>query len=272
VSRDEQSDREPSPLDGVGVTPQPEPSFDEPAPSDAPIASEPPSVGNVQRLFIRAYFLISAALLLSAIVASLVPTPSEEDLLSNQLTLQFLFFFEIACVAVLSRYVPKLPGVLAGVVLYVCAAINGATFTAFFAWIPATAIAYGFLLSALSFAVTAAVARWRQIDLSETRGIFTLFGVGMALIAMTTSVLRLDANYWGTACIAFVIFAVLASYYCDDIGDLDLEFDDDLSGWKSAVCGAAILYLNFINLYLLTIRFITFALSGSEKRKRGSWL
>ena len=71
---------------------------------------------------------------------------------------------------------------------------------------------------------------------------------------MVTSVLRLGVDYWGTACTAFMIFAALASYYCDDISDLDLEFDDDLSGWKSAVCGALILYLNFINLYLLAVR------------------
>jgi uncharacterized protein len=215
---------------------------------------------------------VSAALLLSAAVAVQVPASRDEDLISNQVTLQFLFFFEIACVAVLSRYVPKLPGVWAAIVLFVCAAVNGASFTAFFAWIPASAVAYGFLLSGLSFAATAAIARWRQIDLSATRGIFTLFGVGFGLIVTMTSALRLDVDYWGTACTAFMIFAALASYYCDDISDLDLEFDDDLSGWKSAVCGALLLYLNFINLYLLVVRLVTFSFSNSEKRKRGLWL
>jgi len=198
-----------------------------------------------------------------------VPAPRDEDLLSNQVTLQFLFFFEIACVAVLSRYVPKLPRVWAAIVLFVCAAVNGASFTAFFAWIPATAVAYGFLLSGLSFAATAAIARWRHIDLSATRGIFTLFGVGFGLIVALTLALRLDVDYWGTSCTAFVIFAALASYYCDDISDLDLEFDDDLSGWKSAVCGALLLYLNFINLYLLVVRLVTFSVANSEKRNRG---
>ena len=268
---DEHPDRESSSLDGVGITPQPESSLsDDPSPHNTQISLEPTD-SNVQRLFVRAYALVSAALLLSAAVATQVPAPREEDLLTNQVTLQFLFFFEIACVAVLSRYVPKFPGVWAAIVLFVCAGVNGATFTAFFAWIPASAIAYGFLLSALSFAATAGIARWRQIDLSKPRGIFTLYGVGLSLIATSTSVLRLDADYWGTACTAFVVFAALASYYCEDISDLDLEFDDDLSGWKSAVCGALILYLNFINLYLLAMRFISFAFFSSEKRKRGLW-
>jgi FtsH-binding integral membrane protein len=271
---DRHSDSEPPTLDGVGITPQPE--LDESStPPELQVAFEPPSDkpdNDVQRLFVRAYALVSAALLLSAAVASLVPVRKEEDLLSNQVTLQFLFFFEIACVAVLSRYVPKLPRVLATVVLFVCAAVNGASFTAFFGFIPPSAVAYGFLLSGVSFAATAAIARWRQIDLSLPRGIFTLFGVGFGLITVATSVLRLDVDYWGTACTAFMIFAALASYYCDDISDLDLEFDDDLSGWKSAVCGALILYLNFVNIYLLAVRFINLAFASSEKRKRGLWL
>jgi FtsH-binding integral membrane protein len=269
---DEHPDREPPVLDGVGITPQPELSDFEPAPPLPQAPLDSPTEGNVQRLFVRAYALVSAALLLSAAIATQVPATREEDLLSNQVTLQFLFFFEIACVAVLSRYVPKLPGVWAAIVLFVCAAVNGASFTAFFAWIPATAVAYGFLLSGLSFGATAAIARWRHIDLSAPRGIFTLFSVGLGLIATTTFGLRLDVDYWGTSITAFVIFAALASYYCDDISDLDLEFDDDLSGWKSAVCGALLLYLNFINLYLLAVRLITFSFSNSEKRKRGLWL
>lgn len=271
---DRHSDFEPPTLDGVGITPQPEPDESSPPP-DTQVAFEPPPDdpdNDVQRLFVRAYALVSAALLLSAAVASLVPVRKEEDLLSNQVTLQFLFFFEIACVAVLSRYVPKLPRVLATIVLFVCAAVNGASFTAFFGFIPPSAVAYGFLLSGVSFAATAAIARWLQIDLSLPRGIFTLFGVGFGLITVATSVLRLDVDYLGTACTAFVIFAALASYYCDDISDLDLEFDDDLSGWKSAVCGALILYLNFVNIYLLALRFINLAFASSEKRKRGLWL
>ena len=104
-----------------------------------PGALEPPPDLNVERLFVRAYALVSAALLLSAAVAILVPAQKEEDMLSNQVTLQFLFFFEIACVAVLSRYVPKLPSVWAAIVLFVCAAVNGASFTSFFQWIPASA-------------------------------------------------------------------------------------------------------------------------------------
>jgi uncharacterized protein len=273
LSHDEHPDLEPSPLDGIGIRPEPESSVSNvPEIPDVQTPLESPIENNVQRLFVRAYALVSAALLLSAAVASQVPAPREEDLFSNQVTLQFLFFFEIACVAVLSRYVPKLPGVWAAIVLFVCAAVNGASFTAFFAWIPASAIAYGFLLSGLSFAATAVVARWREIDLSASRGIFTLLGIGLGLISTITSVLRLDVDYWGTACTAFVIFAALASYYCEDISDLDLEFDDDLSGWKSAVCGALILYLNFINLYLLAMRFITFAFSSSAKRRRGLWL
>ena len=61
-----------------------------------------------------------------------------------------------------------------------------------------------------------------------------LFGIGFGLIAATTSVLRLGVDYWGTACTAFMIFAALASYYCDDISDLDLSYTPPLgSPWDA---------------------------------------
>jgi len=248
-------------LDGVGITPDPDPSLAGSLPAQKTQTDE-----GVQRLFVRAYSLVAAALLISAAVASQVRTEDPDDFVSHQATIQLAFFFEIACVAFLSRYVPKLPRDLAALLLFVCAAVNGASFTAFLIWIPATAIAYGFLLCAFAFAATATIASWRNIDLSAPRGILLLFGVGITLITVITAPLRIDADYWGTSFTGFVIFAALASYYCDDIRELDLEFEDDLPGWKSAICGALILYLNFINIYLLTMRL--FFSSSDDRRRR----
>ncbi len=268
-------DRTPPTLEGVGIAPQPE--LDPPAPDVAapdPLPEDGSSIDSssldpgVQRLFVRAYSLVSAALLTSAAVASQVTINQGDDFLSHQATLQLVFFFEIVCVALLARYAPKLPATLAAVLLFVCAAVNGASFTVFLLWIPAPALAYGFFVCALAFTATAAIASWRRIDLSAPRGILLLFGVGIAVIAIVTAALQLDADYWGTSYTGFVIFAALASYYCDDIRDLDLEFDDDLPGWKSAICGALILYLNFINVYLLTLRLFTQSFSSSDNRGR----
>jgi uncharacterized protein len=253
---------EPSILDGVGITPQPQ--------IDAPTSLQPadpvPSRDfGVQQLFTRAYALVSAALLLSAFISSQVPTPEPDQLLANQATLQFLFFFEIACVALLSRYVARLPRNLAAVALFVVAATNGASFTVFLAWVPPAALAYGFLMCGVSFALTALIADRKNIDLSSSRGILLLFATGTALIVLFTGALRLDVHYWETSLSGFVLFAALASYFCDDIASLDGDFEDDRSGWKSAICGALVLYLNFINLYLILSRMVAWAISQSKK-------
>ena len=248
------------PLDGVGITPQPETSIE--IPFDHRTAIDPPTAlsgsidADVQRLLVRAYSLVAAALLLSAAIASQIPISEDSGILAHQLALQFFFILEVMCVAVLPRFVPKLPRNFAAILLFAFAAINGVSFTVFLIWIPAPALAYAFMTCALGFGASAAIARWRDIDLSSPQGIGLLFVTGIVLISITSFALRLHVDYFGTAFTAFVLFAALASYYCDDIRALDLEFDDDPSGWKSAICGALILYLNFINLYLLVMRLL----------------
>lgn len=245
-------------LQGIGITSLPEVD----APSLLPTNDLDSSRdAGVQQLFTRAYALVSAALLLSAFVCSQVPAPEPDEILSHLATVQFLFFFEIACVALLSRYVARLPRNVAAAVLFVVAAINGASFTVFLRWVPIAALAYGFVMCGLGFAATALIAARTKTDLSSSRGILLLFATGTALIMLVTPVLRLDSHYWGTSLTGFILFAALASYFCDDIASLDGEFDDDSSGWKSAICGALILYLNFINLYLILTRVVAWSVS-----------
>jgi uncharacterized protein len=244
-------------LQGIGLTPKPESELTE-LPRIDPV-TPPPS--GVQQLFTRAYALVSAALLLSAFVSTQVPAPEPDEMLAHHATLQFLFVFEILCVALLSRYVARLPRNFAAATLFVVAAINGASFAVFLVWVPAAALAYGFLMCGVAFAMTAAIAVKRQIDLSSSRGILLLFATGLSLVIVVTTVLRLGIHFWGTALTGFILFAILASYFCDEIASLDEQFDDDPSGWKSAICGALVLYLNFINLYLILSRFIVWALS-----------
>lgn len=261
-------------LDGVGITPEPERDPLPPAPIVEAFVPEPairteipylPTIDDrdVQLLFVRSYALVAAALLISAIVASLVSIPSGENGFELPLGFQLLILLEVGFVAVLVRYVTTFPRALAAFLLFFWAGVNGVSFSFFFHWISPVAIAYGFLMSSAAFAITAGVAYKRVIDLGSNKGIYLLFGVGFALIASLTLSLRLSFEYWQTAVTGFGIFACLAWFFMADIRDLDLEFEDDLSGWKSAVCGALLLYLNFVNLYLLATRLGAILLSSS---------
>jgi uncharacterized protein len=274
-----------STLDGVGITPEPEKDPEplsatvEPERLESPIVDSAPIIRtdipylpvvddrDVQLLFVRAYSLVSAALLVSAIVASLVSVPTDENVLQLPVGLQFLFLLQIGFVAVLARYVTRFPRAFAAFLLFFWAAVNGISFALFLHSIPSSAIAYGFFLSAISFAVTAAIASRRGVDLGSWRGIFLLFAVGFVLIPAITLPLRLAVEYWATAFAGFAIFACLAAFFSDDIRNLDLEFEDDRAGWKSAICGALILYLNFVNLYLIVMRLGSQLLSMNDSER-----
>lgn len=266
-------------LDGVGITPQPEPdpaprseilgeedeaaSSREAPPLDLPIVithenSPPIPDRDVARLFVRAYTLIAGALMISALVAALAPMAAAdpERMADRQLGVNLLFLFEIACVAVFTRYVPRLPRKAIAALLVFFAVINGISFTVFLRWITPAALACGFLLIGLSFATTALLAHVIDLDLTSFWGVMLTFGTGIVLIAVLTYGLKLDGDWGGAGFAGFMLFAGLSCFFMEDIADLECEFDDDRSRWKAALCAALILYLNFVNLYLVTMRIL----------------
>ena len=55
------------------------------------------------------------------------------------------------------------------------------------------------------------------------------------------------------ALIGILFFGNLVAYHANDIEDMYMEFEDDPQGWKAALCGALLLYLDFVNLYILIV-------------------
>ena len=210
-------------------------------------------------LLVRVYGLMFAGLMLSALVAYWAAAHSEigSYTLRHPEGFQIVFFSEIIAVGFISRYAAKL-SIPAAWTLFACYAIfNGVSFSVFFLYFPPSAVMYGFLLTGVMFGAMALYGHKTGRDLGDGRNILVMGGFGFVLQILVNMLLGHSDAYYGTATLGILVFCGLASYHAQHIRNFEWEFDDDDSAQdKAAVVGALLLYLDFVNLYMMIMRSV----------------
>jgi FtsH-binding integral membrane protein len=264
--------------------PQGEPEFAATSANDLPAEfqpkQEPPAASAVERideqfklgrqlLMMRVFALMFGSLLLTAAVAWLVGEAAElpDNFEVRQIHVQILFFCELGSVIYLARVVPRLNTVTAGTVLAAFAAFNGVSFAVFSPYLPAHAVAYGFLLTALAFAAMWLYAYRTRLRLNSVRAWATMMCLGLGLIVAGAIFPHTTIAHAGAAFLGVVFFANLVAYHAEDIEEMYLEFEDDANGWKAAFCGALLVYLDFVNLYVLVVSVLARARNFVEREE-----
>ena len=222
-----------------------------------------------RRLVARVYLLMMTGLLLSACVARWITLQADSDdfIARNMAMFEVLFLFEVISVAILSRAIARVDALTAGIVFFVYAAFNGVSFSVFLRSVPANAIAYGFVMAAATFGTMLLYGHYSNADLSRTRSMVMMLVVGLGLMSAANLAMQASVAYWATSYLGVIIFADLTWYHAQDIRDMYMEFDDDPSGWKSAIIGALLIYLDFINLYFYAMRFLGQARGGAMSKR-----
>jgi len=206
-----------------------------------------------QQTLMRAYLLMAAGLLLSATVAGLCVARKEfaEQVFTHQLWYAVAFSVEVFCLAFLRQVVPQLGRNGAFAVFFAYSALNGISFSIFLLFVPADALMTAFLVAALMFAGTACYGKAARQDLGSMRGMLAMFVV--AFILLGTLRLFWVAGSWHHALSVLFVFAFagLSSWRADEIRGLVDECEPRDVPWEAPVLGALLIYLDFINLYLI---------------------
>ena len=230
----------------------------DPAAPTRPVDLEAQAVEDSQRsLLVRVYGLMFAGLMVSTLVALWAAQHTEiaDYTLRHPEGFQIIFFSEVIAVAFISRYVAKLTIPMAWVLFAFYSAFNGISFSVFFLYFPTPAVMYGFLYTAVMFGFMALYGHVTRSDLGSTRSILLMISYGFGLQLFCNLALGHSEAYFGTATLGILIFAVLASYHAQNIRNFEWEFDDDDARQdKAALIGALLLYLDFVNLYMLIMR------------------
>ena len=215
---------------------------------------------SYRRVLARALGLAGVALFFASFIAGSVLRDAslQQSVQASYLLPRAIFVFQLVLVSFCNRYVQKLAIAPAALLLFTYAGFCALEFSALFVFLPAVALAAGFLCAGLTYSVAAAWGFIRRDDLARPRTpIFMLLAGGVIVFAVN-SLLHSGRATWNVSALAVVIFVLLADYYAEQIRDFYQEFDDDnAEGWKASVLGALLLLLNSVNLYLLLVSMLS---------------
>ena len=170
-----------------------------------------------------------------------------------------LFIAEIALVWYLAARVWKMsPGAATGCFL-VYSALNGLTLSVIFLAYTATSIAATFVITAGMFGAMSLYGFITKRDLSGM-GSFLFMGlIGIILASIVNIFLHSSSLGWTISVLGVLIFVGLTAYDVQKIKEMGEEGILDRGNamiQQGAISGALSLYLDFINLFLMLLRFV----------------
>ncbi|WP_310600934.1 Bax inhibitor-1/YccA family protein [Desulfobulbus sp.] len=201
---------------------------------------------------------MAAGLTLTGVIAYLVAASGMARVLAASPIFFILVLAEIGLVFFLAARIDRIqPGTATGLFIGY-SALNGVTLSTIFLMYTQASIAATFLVTAGMFAAMAVYGMVTKRDLSGL-GSFMFMGlIGILLASIVNFFLQSSSLYWAISAIGVLIFVGLTAYDVQkikNIGEEGIMTQGDAAIRKGAIIGALALYLDFINLFLMLLRF-----------------
>ena len=201
---------------------------------------------------------MAGGLALTGIVAWLTANTSLAYTIASSGLYWVLFFVELGMVFYLSARIDKMaPGTATGL-FFGYSFLNGLTLSVIFLIYTKESIAGTFLVTAAMFGAMSVYGMVTKRDLSGW-GSFLFMGlVGIFLASLVNIFMQSSTLYWAISFIGVGVFVGLTAYDVQRIktmGEQGIMNQGEGIIRKGAIIGALKLYLDFINLFILLLRF-----------------
>jgi FtsH-binding integral membrane protein len=169
-----------------------------------------------------------------------------------------LVLVELGMVFYLSAQIEKMKAATATGLFFGYAFLNGLTLSVIFLAYSGASIASTFVITAAMFLAMSVYGLVTKRDLSGM-GAFMFMGlVGIIIASIVNIFLASSVLYWAISMIGVFVFVGLTAYDVQKIkemGEQGIMSQGGEAVRKGAVIGALALYLDFINLFLMLLRF-----------------
>jgi len=169
-----------------------------------------------------------------------------------------LVLAELGLVFFLSARIDKIQAATATGLFLGYSILNGLTLSMIFLAYTRASIAGTFLVTAGMFAAMAVYGMVTKRDLSAM-GSFMFMGlIGIILASIVNIFLKSSGLYWAISAIGVLVFVGLTAYDVQKIktiGEEGIMQQGETAIRRGAIIGALALYLDFINLFLMLLRF-----------------
>jgi uncharacterized protein len=201
---------------------------------------------------------MTAGLLLTGAIALFTAnTPALiQAIYGNRLVFFGLIIGELALVWTLSATIGRLSAGAATAMFLAYAAINGLTLAVIFLAYTRSSIATTFFITGGTFGAMSLYGYTTRRDLTTIGNLCVMALIGFLLASIVNLFLHSQAIYWITTYAGIAIFVGLTAWDTQRIKAMSMAGGDETQAHRIAILGALMLYLDFINLFLLLLRLL----------------
>ncbi len=227
--------------------------------SYAPYSTSSTEVLNLQAVMSRVYAWMTAGLLTTGAIAFFVANTGLAAILASSPIIYFgLFIVELIIVFVLSARIAKMSAGMATGMFMGYSLLNGLTLSIIFLIYTSVSIASTFMITGVTFGVMSLYGYTTKQDLSKIGNILVMALIGFLIASVINIFLRSEALYWIVTYAGILIFVGLTAWDTQKIKRMSMNIasNDEANIQRLAILGALMLYLDFINLFLLLLRVL----------------
>ena len=221
------------------------------------------SVAEIEeRTFIgKVYRWMGLGLLVTAITAYFVVSSGfVYTLASNSILFYGIIIAEFGLVIYLSSRIMKMSAEAATASFIIYSALNGITFSLILLVYTGASIASTFMTTALTFGAMSAYGYFTKRDLTSMGSYLRMALVGLIIASVINMFWANGTMYWIISYVGVLLFVGLTAYDTQKIKRMGASVEGVQTTQKVAIMGALMLYLDFINLFLMLLRIL-----GSRK-------
>ena len=175
---------------------------------------------------------------------------------SNGFVMIGLIVAQLGIVLALSAGINRLSGSAATGLFILYSGLTGLTLSAVFLVYTYSSIASTFFVTSGTFAAMSVFGHTTKRDLTKIGSIAFMALIGIILASVVNMFMQNSMLELGISVIGVLLFTALTAYDAQRIKEMAAMVTDGESEAKVSVMGALSLYLNFINLFLMLLRFL----------------
>ena len=212
----------------------------------------------VIHFFNAVYAWMAVGLAVTASVGWLVATnTSALKHILNSGAMFGIIIAELVLVVAISGAVNRISATVATILFVLYAALNGLLFSTIFLIYSMPSIAGTFIACAAMFGAMSLYGMFTKADLTGLGKILFMALIGLVVASVVNIFVASSALYWLVSYAGVAIFAGLTAYDTQRLQGMAVQTQGDSAmAARMSVVGALMLYLDFINMFLLLLRIM----------------
>ncbi|MBX6321187.1 MAG: Bax inhibitor-1/YccA family protein [Rhodospirillaceae bacterium] len=209
---------------------------------------------GLRQYMLRVYNVMAGGLAVSGLVAWLAVSTGLYQQIASTPLIWVVMLAPLGLVMLLGLRIDRLSAGAAQACFWGYAALMGLSLAGILLVFTGTSIARVFFITAGTFAATSLYGYATRRDLTQLGSFLTMGLIGIVLAALVNLFIGSNALQFAISVIGVIVFTGLAAFDTQRIKESYLASDAGDVAAKKAVMGALMLYLDFVNLFVMLLQ------------------